>query len=106
MLSLPPSSQNYFIHLGLNLARSDNTDLGKNHLPIAIDYQQCGHGSHTKARRGLSAHLTHQVEPNHGGLAIQLSLQPVHDRFCQQARASKVGVKLNHGRLTGGQDPV
>ncbi len=113
MLLLSPSNRDLipargykFIYLGLNVTRSHYADLSENDLTIPIHHKQCRHGTHTKTRGGLPPYRAHQVEPDHRGLTSQLSLQPIHDRFCQQAGTSKVGIELNHCRLVGAQDLV
>jgi hypothetical protein len=77
------SVRNECINSGLNRTRSDDADLGQRHLAIAIHHYQRGHRPHPKPEGGLSPHTAHHVQPDYLGFAIQASLQPVHDRFCQ-----------------------
>ena len=62
------------IHPGLNLTRTENTNLGKLGLAVAIHQHQGGQAAHTKPARRLSPDLAHHVQPDHLRLTVQISL--------------------------------
>jgi hypothetical protein len=79
-------------------------NLRLDHSPLSIEHDERGHRVDAEASRSIHADRIQHVQPHHAGAALQVILQPIHDRLGHQARASKIRVKLDHlGRAVGQQ---
>ena len=60
------------------------------HSPLSVEHDERGHRVDAEASRSIHADRIQHVQPHHAGAALQVILQPIHDRLGHQARASKI----------------
>jgi hypothetical protein len=72
----------------------------RNQLSASVKEKEGWHATDAVSRSQLAAHATDGAQPQDLSLVLQVSLQPVHDRLCQEAGASGVGVELDEGGST------
>ena len=83
-----------------NLFAIGNSCLFVNDFTVAAQDNGCRHSHYSILLRNLAAHATKHVNFYHVRLALKVSLDPVHDGFRCQARASRVGKKFQHDGLS------
>jgi len=84
-----------------DLAGPGDAGLAINSLTATIDHYQGGHTSHPVASSRLLANPAQHIQPDNFGSTGQFVFQPIYNGLCHQAGASKIGVELQHYRLTG-----
>jgi hypothetical protein len=71
---------------------------------MPVKDKQSGHAPDTIPSGDLAAYLAEHTQAHHTRSTFQISLDPIHDGFCQEASASGIAVHLYQDRLSSSDE--
>jgi len=86
--------------------RIGNARLCIDFVTLDVQYQRGGCCADAVSAHDVKARCRCRVDANDGGLTLQLTFDPVHDRLGDEAGRSAVGEEIDHRRLSRGDQSV